>query len=94
MEMNKKPHKQTISITGLVIPMSWDAEGNITALKLSSFDECEYKIGNFPRERNYINLIGKQYIEAMVIFMQDTSPDTVNVVTYIVVEHPHTINGT
>ena len=45
------PRKNPISIKGIILPVNWDAEGNTTALAISTYQENEYIIT--PDEKSF-----------------------------------------
>ena len=42
-DMSKKK-KEPVTVHGLIIPIEWDAKGNVITIALSTFDEDEYLI--------------------------------------------------
>ena len=43
---NSQSTKRSVSLKGLVLPAKWDENGDVTALKLATFDEKEYAVIN------------------------------------------------
>jgi hypothetical protein len=44
--MRAKDEDRLATIDGVIIPVEWDPQGNVTAVSLSAFDEQEYLIQN------------------------------------------------
>jgi hypothetical protein len=50
---------QQVSIKGIIIPVAWDAEGNVTKAAISAFNEEEYLIEENGEGKRLLSLMQK-----------------------------------
>ena len=54
------PRKNPISIKGIILPVNWDAEGNTTALAISTYKENEYIITPDEKAKELLSFLRKE----------------------------------
>jgi hypothetical protein len=54
-----KTNVEQVSINGIIIPVAWDVEGNVTKAAISTFKEEEYLIEENETGKKLLSLIQK-----------------------------------
>ena len=60
----KIPEQNPVVIKGIILPVSWDAEGNTTALVISTYKEHEYVITHDEKFSELLSFI-RQEVEVV-----------------------------
>lgn len=57
--MTQKPKNKKISVSGIVIPSSWDSNGTPCGTAVSAFNETEYELDNGTSKKNLLEYLEK-----------------------------------
>jgi hypothetical protein len=60
MDQIRQPYNQHITIQGLVIPVDWDQDGNVTAVAISAYDEIEYLVEQTEKAAELLRFVHMQ----------------------------------
>jgi hypothetical protein len=60
MKSRSKKRNPLITIRGILLPMDWDEDGNVTALGLSGVDEKDYQIEAKTKKAELLALLQKE----------------------------------
>lgn len=53
----KEKRRNGITLQGVIIPVEWDEDGNVTTVSVSTFDEDSYIVDNSERGRDLIGFV-------------------------------------
>ena len=82
--MAKGPSKVT-KIRGVIIPIAWDDQGNVTGIAISSHDENEYQVDHKGKGTELLLHIRKE-VEAAGVVREEEGKKIVRIRTYTVKE--------
>ena len=79
----KSSKKGLSMLSGIIIPVEWDEEGNITSIALSTYKEEEYIINRNEKFQGLVNVL-RQEVELTGDVKMDHKKKTISVHSFMV----------
>jgi hypothetical protein len=84
--MKMKAEEKLTSVNGIIVPIDWDEEGNVTAAAISCQDELEYRIDNNKKGSELLSLV-QEVVEAIGIVRENGDRKVITVTDYQIDKH-------
>ncbi|MBN1833749.1 MAG: hypothetical protein JW896_16725 [Deltaproteobacteria bacterium] len=91
--MAHKKNQTDFKIQGLIVPVSWDEEGNPLSVAVSTFDEKEYIVQKDIKGNQLFGLLREQVEVRGEVRIRD-GVKTIKVKKFVLIKKPELIDGT
>jgi hypothetical protein len=87
MNQIKQQLDRPVTIQGLIIPVDWDHDGNVTAVAISSYDEIEYLVEKTKKAEELLGLVHMQVEAGGKLRALETKGKLITIEYYRVLSH-------